>query len=78
MLNGYSGYRPPSFYETADHVRTFPSASSVEWLQARGVTHIYVQLGAYDDGLPQRLETIPALHHLASDRGVALYALDAK
>ena len=29
MLNGYSGYRPPSYYATADAVSSFPSPQSL-------------------------------------------------
>ena len=76
MLNGYSGYRPQSFYETAEQVRSFPSAASIAWLQQKGVTHVFVQMGAYDEGMPARLGAIPVLHEMASDRGVTLYRLD--
>ena len=76
MLNGYSGYRPQSFYDTAEHLKSFPSAESIAWLQQKGVTHLFVQMGAYDEGMPARLGAIPVLHEMASDRGVTLYRLD--
>ena len=76
MLNGYSGYRPQSFYDTAEQVKSFPSAESIAWLQQKGVTHLFVQMGAYDEGMPARLGAIPVLHEMASDRGVTLYRLD--
>jgi hypothetical protein len=73
MLNGYSGYRPPSFYDTADSVQQFPAASSIEWLRQHGVTHLFVHLDAYDETMAARLAAIPALHEVASERAVTLY-----
>jgi hypothetical protein len=75
MLNGYSGYRPPSFYDTADAVQPFPAASSIQWLRQRGVTHVFVHLDAYDEGMAARLAAIPALREVASERAVTLYRL---
>ena len=75
MLNGYSGYRPPSYYENARALESFPSPDSIAWLQQRGVTHVFVQMGAYDAGMGERLARLPALHEVASDRGVTLFQL---
>ena len=75
MLNGYSGYRPPSYYENADALAAFPSAPSISWLQQRGVTHVFVQMGAYDDEMSSRLAAVPALSEVASDRGITLFVL---
>ena len=76
MLNGYSGYRPASYYETADALAGFPSDASIDWLRRRGVAHLFVQLGAYDDGVPVRLASTPGVYEVAADRGIALYRLD--
>lgn len=78
MLNGYSGFRPPSYYENADALAAFPSASSIAWLQQRGVTHVFVQMGAYGDEMPSQLAAIPALGEVASDRGITLFRLDTR
>ncbi len=77
MLNGYSGYRPASYYETADALAGFPSAASLAWLRQRGVTHLFVQLGAYGDDVPSRLAEMPGVFQVASDRGIALYRISA-
>ena len=76
MLNGYSGFRPPSYYENAEALAAFPSASSIAWLQQRGVTHVFVQMGAYGDEMPSQLAAIQALREVASDRGVTLFRVD--
>jgi len=77
MLNGYSGYRPPSYYATADAVSTFPSSASLSWLAGHGVTHVFVNMSAYDDEMPRRIEGSGRLHAFASERGITLYRLDA-
>lgn len=40
ILNGYSSYRPPSYYEAYDRMRAFPSDESLLWLHDQGVTHV--------------------------------------
>ncbi|MFN7981398.1 MAG: PA14 domain-containing protein [Vicinamibacterales bacterium] len=77
MLNGYSGYRPPSYYATADAVSSFPSPQSLAWLADHGVTHVFVNLGAYDEEMPHRIEASGRLRALSTDRGTTLYQLDA-
>jgi hypothetical protein len=75
MLNGYSGFRPQSFYDTAEAVQAFPAPQSIAWLQRRGVTHVFVHLDAYGADMPGRLAAVPALHEVTSDRAIRLYEL---
>jgi hypothetical protein len=75
MLNGYSGFRPPSFYETADAVQSFPSAASISWLRRHGVTHVFVHLDGVAPGMEGRLAATPDLHQIASDRLIRLYEI---
>ena len=42
---------------------------------AWGRTHVFVQMGAYDAGMGGGLASVPALHQIASDRGVTLFRL---
>ncbi len=49
MLNGYSGYAPPSFYETREVMRSFPDNRSIAFLRNRGVDYVIVRAGLYDD-----------------------------
>ena len=77
MLNGYSGYRPASYYRTAEALADFPSAASVEWLRRQGVTHLFVHLDAYADGVTARLAAMPGVREVAADRGIVLYRLDS-
>jgi hypothetical protein len=47
ILNGYSGFTPPSYLDTEAAVRPFPGFSALEALRARGVTHIVVHEAAF-------------------------------
>jgi hypothetical protein len=76
MLNGYSGFRPQSFYDTAEAVQTFPAPQSIAWLQGRGVTHVFVHLDGLEPGMEGRLAATPGLHQIASDRMIRLYEVD--
>lgn len=42
LLNGYSGFFPPSFWELSERARTFPDASSLAYLRSRGVRFIVI------------------------------------
>lgn len=78
MLNGYSGYRPASYYRSAEALADFPSPASVEWLRRQGVTHLFVHLDAYDESVTAKLAAMPGVHDVASDRGIVLYRLDSR
>jgi hypothetical protein len=45
ILNGYSGYFPPSFFELMEYCETFPDERSVAYLKSRGVDLIVVHGG---------------------------------
>ncbi len=42
MLNGYSGYYPPSYVRSVEGLRAFPGYDSIAYLHLRGVTHVIV------------------------------------
>jgi hypothetical protein len=42
MLNGYSGFKPPSFYRAVDALANFPDPASIQYLRDLGVTHVVV------------------------------------
>lgn len=47
MLNGYSGYMPPSYFEMLRVMERFPDPSAIDYLNARGVTYIVVRGSRY-------------------------------
>jgi hypothetical protein len=49
MLNGYSGFAPPSYYEMRDVMKTFPDDRSIAFLRGRGVNYVVVRMGLFDE-----------------------------
>jgi hypothetical protein len=47
LINGYSDYMPPDFYESLPALQTFPSAEAFEVLRAKQVRWIVVHFHAY-------------------------------
>ncbi len=79
LLNGYSGFRPASYYDTYDAARTFPSDESLIALHRKGVTHIVVHQRAFEEGAGtarfQQLAAMPTLHQVARAGDVSIYRL---
>jgi len=79
ILNGYSGFRPPSYFESYDATRGFPSDMSLASLYARGVTHIVVHHGAFvaefGETAFKSLESIHSLQPMARDEDTTIYRL---
>jgi hypothetical protein len=49
MVNGYSGFTPPSYAELHKEIVNFPRDEAIAVLRARGVTHVTVNCGLDDD-----------------------------
>ena len=79
LLNGYSGFRPASYYDAYEAVRAFPSDQSLIALFARGVTHIVIHKKDYGGGLAEaRLSELASVHSLqlvAQDDDILIYRL---
>ena len=61
MVNGYSGYIPQSYVELAANTKGFPLGNTVEYLQARGVTHVTLHCRLwYDDACALTAERLAA------------------
>ena len=63
LVNGYSGYHPPSYLQRLDGLQSFPDASSLEVLQRTGVSYVIVHLSSYksEKQLLLDLQANPAL-----------------
>jgi hypothetical protein len=48
LINGYSGYHPPSYLRRLEHLQSFPDASSLDVLRRTGVTYVIVHLSEYE------------------------------
>jgi hypothetical protein len=79
LLNGYSGFRPPSYERSYEAMRTFPSDESLLALSELGVTHVVVHQRAMNNGqLLDRYnpyENVSSLQLLARDDDVLIYRL---
>lgn len=64
LVNGYSGFFPPGYWETVESLNTFPAAEAVARLRALRVRYVVVSLAQYPDEARVRmeiaLETLPA------------------
>ena len=47
LVNGYSGYYPPSYIRRMERLATFPDAGSLDQLRADGVRYVVVHEGSY-------------------------------
>jgi hypothetical protein len=79
MLNGYSGFRPPSYDRSYEAMTTFPSDASLIALSQLGVTHVVVHQRAMNNGEPDPrynpYEGIGSLNLVARDEDVLIYRL---
>src|SRR5262249_44017307 len=57
LVNGYSGFFPPSYLEPVSPARDFPSDRAIDYLRSRGVNYIAVHGAFY---APERYHTIVA------------------
>jgi hypothetical protein len=79
MLNGYSGFKPASFYEHVTQLASFPDQASIDYLRTAGVTHVIVDGPAMRPGRVDALANFPELHLWQTDGNVRIYLLtDAK
>ena len=75
MLNGYSGFTPPSYLRHAAALRPFSDPGSVDYLRAAGVTHVVVERARVDDAFVTALDRIPALQLIGEGGGLQVYRL---
>jgi hypothetical protein len=74
LVNGYSGFIPPSLARHAAAFGTFPDTAALDALRAAGVTHVVV----HPDAMPVvagRLRNVPRLQLVADDGTVRVYEL---
>ena len=50
LLNGYSGFAPPSYFELRDRMAAFPEPGAVEYLRQRGARYVLVHERFYFRG----------------------------
>ena len=75
MINGYSGFQPLSFHGASDALYMFPNGPWLDFLQKRGVTHLFVHEASYGTAVLHALDADASLEKVSADDGVVLYAL---
>jgi len=79
LLNGYSGFRPASYYEHYDLMRKFPSDEAILTLLGEGVTHVVVHQRDMNNGAPDDrydpFEKVGALQLVTRDNDILIYRL---
>jgi hypothetical protein len=74
LVNGYSGYYPPSYLRQLARLRSFPDDSSLGALQRTGVTYVIIHLPP-DDSVDQP-SSRPSRNRLSTYRSVNALLLD--
>jgi hypothetical protein len=72
LVNGYSGFNPPSFYDHVERLQSFPDHASIEYLRQLGVTHIVVRWNF--SRLPA-IAAFPELRLWDAEEGIRIYQL---
>ncbi len=75
MLNGYSGFAPPSYFENYTALASFPDRRSIDHLRSRGVTHIAVEGQLMPASAVARVSEFPELALWATDGNLRIYLL---
>ncbi len=78
MLNGYSGFKPASYYEHVTQLASFPDQSSIDYLRGVGVTHVMVDGRHMRPAQLDALATFPELHLWQTDGNLRIYLLTGK
>ena len=78
MVNGYSGFKPASYYEHVQRLAPFPDQGSVDYLLALGVTHVLVDGRNMRPAQLEALANFPELHLWQTDGNLRIYLLTSK
>lgn len=75
MLNGYSGFKPPSYYKHAEALAAFPDERSIRYLQDLGVTIVIVNRRTMRPANLGRIGEFPALSLWKADGDLEIHLL---
>jgi hypothetical protein len=79
MLNAYSSFAPPIFYELADKLQAFPAAAALQAMRAHGFSHALLHRRPlerdYGAAAVDALRQHPELEFVFEEDGVILYRL---
>ena len=75
IVNGYSGFMPPSYGPMQQATSAFPDAAALAVLHGLGVTHVVVHEDWLRAAVRERVATSPALTLIAREPPIAVYRL---
>jgi hypothetical protein len=75
MLNGYSGFAPPSYTEHAAALTAFPDRASLDYLRKVGVNFVVVEGHLLSAPRLARLDAFPELQPWSNDGNLRVFAL---
>jgi hypothetical protein len=75
MLNGYSGFKPASFYKNVEELAGFPDDRSIAHLQRLGVSVVLVDGRNMRPANLARIGDFPQLSKIADDGNLRIYLL---
>lgn len=75
MLNGYSGFKPASYYEHVDRLTPFPDRASIDYLRQVGVGVVMVDSRNMRGGNLARLDEFSELVLWKTDGNLRIYCL---
>ena len=77
MLNGYSGFKPASYYAHVKALTPFPDESSIHLLQKLGVSVVLVDGRNMRPASLARLADFPQLSLVTTDGNLRIYLLSS-
>jgi hypothetical protein len=78
IVNGYSGFKPPSLYENVEELQGFPDDRSMSRLARLGVTHVVVDARHMPEAAVKRIAEYPQLRLMFTDGSLQLYSLSRR
>ena len=76
LLNGYSGFQPPSFERNVAALAGFPDAGSLSALRQAGVTDFFVHTDQTGPAVLAVLDRTPGVRRMAADRWIVRYRFE--
>jgi hypothetical protein len=73
IINGYSGFMPPSYGANYEALRSFPDLQALQRLHALGVTHVVVHRDWYPPERVEEIERSPGLGIVARSGSIAIF-----
>lgn len=75
VMNGYSGFQPPSFFRHAEILQAFPGDASIELLRSLAVTHVFVHTTQVPEDMLAAIGARPELELVETFGAIRLYRL---